>query len=440
MCWDIYAGQRRPCSFFAGASGAGKTQFLLTLLLSVQLAPPRGLGRTAVYISTEAALSTDRLSQLLAHHPRLTGLDASERPSLDGVRSITVPDIESQDHILQYQLPVSVRRHGVGLVVIDSVAANYRAEFDRRRGESVSMARRANDLMRLGALLRDVARIENVAVVVANQVADRISSDDPVVAAAAAAAAAGATGGMGMGWSTPESSLSLKENMQPGAGQDQVFPADVLGLDHQQRWFTGWGDEQQAPDKAGFGMSPIAAEHLQNLKTPSLGHAWTLQLSARIALVKEERRQAHPSTSVARADAEAGAEAETVQRNETAQWRRRLKVVFCPWARSHAGGRDDGVEFVVGREGIKSVRPVTAAARDEDLPRYSLPTRLNSSPCPSSRSSRLSSSSSSPSSPSPSPPSPRPPRPPSPSPRPAAPAENEAEQREDDDDMQEAEI
>lgn len=400
----------------AGASGAGKTQFLLTLLLSVQLAPPHGLGRTAVYISTEAALSTARLSQLLAHHPRLTRLVESARPSLDGVRSITVPDIESQDHILQYQLPVSVRRHGVGLVVIDSVAANYRAEFDGRRGESVSMARRADDLMRLGALLRDVARTEKVAVVVANQVADRIPSDEPV--------AAGAPGGMG----TPESSLALKENIQPG-NQDHDFPADALGLEHQQRWFTGWGDEQ-APDgrpgRAGLG-TPAVAEH-QNLKTPSLGHAWTLQISARIALVKEQ--QPRSSTDLA------GPGTEAVAGNETAQWRRRLKVVFCPWARSHAG-RDEGVEFVVGKEGIRSVRPVTATRGD--LLRYALPTRPTSSPCPAPGLSRPSSPlplvAYPASSPSPSLPSPSSPPPPvsSPLPPPPAPAEDDTEQPDDDD-------
>ncbi len=49
-----------------GESGAGKTQFLLSLLLAVQLPAPHGISRPAIYISTEAPLSTTRLSQMLA--------------------------------------------------------------------------------------------------------------------------------------------------------------------------------------------------------------------------------------------------------------------------------------------------------------------------------------------------------------------------------------
>src|SRR2546421_11996587 len=36
------------------SSGSGKTQFLLTLLLAVQLPPPHGLSKDAIYITTES--------------------------------------------------------------------------------------------------------------------------------------------------------------------------------------------------------------------------------------------------------------------------------------------------------------------------------------------------------------------------------------------------
>lgn len=110
-------------------SGAGKTQFLLGLLLATQLPSPHGLSRSALYISTESALPTTRLSQMLSTHPVLES--ANPKPSLDRVISIVTPDLESQDHILRFQLPVAIRRHNIGLVVLDSVAANYRAEFER---------------------------------------------------------------------------------------------------------------------------------------------------------------------------------------------------------------------------------------------------------------------------------------------------------------------
>ncbi len=66
---------------------------------------------------------------MLLANPVLVAADP--KPSLDRVISIVTPDLESQDHILRFQLPVAVRRHDVGLVVLDSVAANYRAEFER---------------------------------------------------------------------------------------------------------------------------------------------------------------------------------------------------------------------------------------------------------------------------------------------------------------------
>jgi DNA repair protein RAD57 len=116
-------------SLLTPISGAGKTQFLLTLLLAVQLPAPHGLSRSAIYISTESALPTSRLSQMLLSHPILSS--ANPKPSLDRVISIVTPDLESQDHILRFQLPVAIRRHKIGLVIIDSVAANYRAEFER---------------------------------------------------------------------------------------------------------------------------------------------------------------------------------------------------------------------------------------------------------------------------------------------------------------------
>jgi DNA repair protein RAD57 len=66
---------------------------------------------------------------MLLTNPHL--VSASPKPSLDRVISIVTPDLESQDHILQYQVPVAIKRHNIGLIVLDSVAANYRAEFER---------------------------------------------------------------------------------------------------------------------------------------------------------------------------------------------------------------------------------------------------------------------------------------------------------------------
>ncbi|KAG9746106.1 P-loop containing nucleoside triphosphate hydrolase protein, partial [Aureobasidium melanogenum] len=157
-----------------GESAAGKTQLLLTLLLAVQLPSPKGLGKSALYLSTEAPLSTIRLNQILTRHPYLSSLSESEKPSLSRVQSTQLQDLETQDHVLRYQVPVQIARANVGLIIIDSVAANFRAEFDRAgTNSSDALARRSLQLTQLGAHLRDLARSHNIAIVVANQVLDR---------------------------------------------------------------------------------------------------------------------------------------------------------------------------------------------------------------------------------------------------------------------------
>jgi DNA repair protein RAD57 len=289
-------------------SGVGKTQFLLILLLAAQLPPPQGLGRSALYISTEAALSTSRLGQLLHTHPILSRLSADERPTLDKVLSIQTPDLESQEHIIRYQVPVAIRRHDVGLIVIDSIAANYRAEFEPpnqpeaavttsqklRQGASVterraatSMAERKPQLVQIGAYLRNLARTENIAIVVANQIADRFS---PTQAYASSYPAPSATPSM---------------------------TTDPLTLDHQQRWFTGWGD------------LPTYTPGHSNMKTPSLGLVWTNQISARIALIKENQ----PA-------------------GEKFKRRRWMRVVFATWASPSTGM---GIEYDISAEGVRAV-------------------------------------------------------------------------------------
>lgn len=288
-------------SEITGESGVGKTQFLLTSLLSVQLPPPKGLGKAAIYISTEAALSTSRLYQLLRLHPALCDLPRDEKPSLDRVLGIQCPDLETQEHIIRYQLPIAIERQNVGLVVIDSIAANFRAELDkptagngtplRERDEKKAgkaMAERRSQLTRLGNFLRNLAREKKLVILVANQVADRF---EPAYTA-----------------SQPSSS----------AASAHITP-DPLSLDHQQRWFTGWGDIQEW-------------SFASNLKTPSLGLVWTNQLAARIALVKQT-----PTGGEAKA-------------------RRWMRVVFAPWCESSARR---GTQYEVVGEGVRGVPTAT---------------------------------------------------------------------------------
>lgn len=207
------------------------------------------------------------------------------------ILSTQTPDLESQEHIIRYQLPVAIKRQDIGLVVIDSIATNYRAEFDHNRKTDVdkatesstlpegrTMADRRSQLIQLGAFLRDLARKEDIAIVISNQVADRMSLP-----------------------------LYSHPNSTPG-----ITP-DPLSLDHQMCWFTGWGDRRTDSS---------------NLKTPSLGLVWANQISARIALTKAARSS---------------------QEGKTQRW---LRVVFAPWSVSTPGS---GIEYEITTAGIRTV-------------------------------------------------------------------------------------
>ncbi|KAF4969918.1 hypothetical protein FZEAL_10142 [Fusarium zealandicum] len=326
---------------FTGESGAGKTQVMLALCLAVQLPPPHGLGRKALYISTEAALATSRLAQMLNANPILQQYDIDSRPSLDAIHSAVTPDLETQDHILEFQVPVLLSRNDIGLIILDSVAANYRAEFERQGSHGSNMAARSAELVRLGALLRDLARRHHLAVVVANQVADRFASAStprqlPPRSSGLAQESPLASRSMPPPpstnlASTPSSSLPF--SLQDPDGPP---PLPALMLDHQQRWFTGWGDDPHAS---------------YSLKTPSLGLVWSTQVACRVALLKRpyygRSRQAPPVD----ADDDSDLLAPTLK-----GWRRWMKVVFAPHAASTGQGLDNAVEFEVTNGGLNTIK------------------------------------------------------------------------------------
>nr|OQO28516.1 hypothetical protein B0A51_06523 [Rachicladosporium sp. CCFEE 5018] len=304
----VYAGYLTEIT---GESAAGKTQFLLTLLLSVQLEIVDGKPKSALYISTEAPLQTTRLTQLLTHHPRLANLVGTDAPSLSRIQSTHIHDLEAQEHILRYQVPVLITRHNVGLVVVDSIAANYRAEFDKgSAGKAAqSLSKRSAQISQLGTLLRGIAKDFNVAVVVANQVADRFEPAAQIVAVSQSTQRS--RPGSPLSNANPSTvPFSSAQPANPSTQPQSTLPSttDPLALDHQQRFFTGWGDDANTT----------------NMKTPSLGLTWTNQLATRIALLREpvyEERHYKPGED-----------------RNVSEWRRTMKVGFSAWCASGETG------------------------------------------------------------------------------------------------------
>lgn len=327
---SLAVGHARLNQALTTSSGAGKTQVLLTLLLAAQLQPPHGLGKATVYLSTEAYLATTRLLQLRSNHPVLVALPDGEKPSLSRILCMQTSDLESQEHILRYQLPVVIKQHDVGLVILDSVAANYRAEFQAKgpNGAAASMAKRGTELAQLGALLRELARTEGIAVVVANQVADRFTKS-PSTASSNPVSRTTST------ISQDKDQNYQRQLSNPPSQREEgiLLSPDPLSLDHQQRWFTGWGDTQHEPP------------HTQ--KTPSLGLVWTNQLACRIALLKLPVYTNRSLSQNYNAD-----DQQTEEEVHISKWRRWFKVVFATWAPPSEG---QGTEFEITSSGVRHI-------------------------------------------------------------------------------------
>ena len=208
------------------------------------------------------------------------------------------------------------------------------------------MGQRSSELVKLGQLLRDIAREDNIAIVVANQVADRFSRDgggspvlNRVTQSSPLARRSGGGGALPDG-SIPAPMSSASVAAELGLGNPTSTPfsgatADPMSLDHQQRWFTGWGDD----------LHPSFIT-TKNLKTPSLGLIWTTQIACRIALIK--RPVYGPGLVVD----EVNQMGEPVLR----KWRRWMKVVFAPHVGPSGPGLEGAVEFEIRGEGIKSLK------------------------------------------------------------------------------------
>ena len=104
-----------------------------------------------------------------------------------------------------------------------------------------------------------------------------------------------------------------------------------MTLDHQQRFFTGWGSSPTNND---------------NLKTPSLGLVWANQIACRIALIKESA-----SGKVRAAGDGVEGSADWTPR----RWRRYMRVAFSAWAPPTADN-EPGIEIEVWAGGLRATK------------------------------------------------------------------------------------
>uniref|UniRef100_A0A8C2LUM5 DNA repair protein XRCC3 n=1 Tax=Cricetulus griseus TaxID=10029 RepID=A0A8C2LUM5_CRIGR len=155
----------------AGRSSAGKTQLGLQLCLTVQF--PRqygGLEAGAVYICTEDAFPSKRLWQLIEQQQQLrTDVPGEVIQKIRFSNHIFIEHAADVDALLECvskRVPILLSRGMARLVVVDSVAAPFRCEYDAQ-----ALATRAKHLQSLGAALRRLSSTFRSPVLCINQVA-----------------------------------------------------------------------------------------------------------------------------------------------------------------------------------------------------------------------------------------------------------------------------
>ncbi|KAF9580928.1 DNA repair protein xrcc3 [Lunasporangiospora selenospora] len=205
----------RGITEIAGESAVGKTQFCLQLCLTAQL--PKecgGLDGSVVWLSTEGKFPYSRLETMI-HHFVTKYKDVVPDLDEDTIRNSiyfdSMADQETQLHIFNYQLPVLIQdshivvededgnesehqeplRKPIKLVIIDSIANNFRSELtvspagaESNGGHDSfrsSILQRSSELCEIGQRLRTLADQHGLAVVCVNQVTDVFEADPPAL-------------------------------------------------------------------------------------------------------------------------------------------------------------------------------------------------------------------------------------------------------------------
>ncbi|KAL1534035.1 DNA repair protein XRCC3 [Salvia divinorum] len=150
-------------------SGTGKTQLALQLLLAAQLpVSDGGLAAASLYLHSEFPFPFRRIHQLLFHRPRFP------HNPLD---RIFIEPLHSIDHLFDVlpRLDDIIPKSNIKLIVIDSIAALFRGEFDNNAPE---LKRRSGLFFKISSKLKFYARKFGLAVVLTNQVTDVMESSD----------------------------------------------------------------------------------------------------------------------------------------------------------------------------------------------------------------------------------------------------------------------
>uniref|UniRef100_A0A3P9KT88 Serpin peptidase inhibitor, clade A (alpha-1 antiproteinase, antitrypsin), member 10a n=1 Tax=Oryzias latipes TaxID=8090 RepID=A0A3P9KT88_ORYLA len=152
----------------SGQSGAGKTQLALQISLSVQYPVEHGGLGAALYICTEDSFPIRRLQQMISEQAILR----SEVPSslISGLRFSDhvyiehAADLDSLQVCLSRRAPVLLAAGLVRLIVVDSVAALFRSEF-----QAEDWMERNKQLLTFSSMLHQLSQEFTIPVLCINQ-------------------------------------------------------------------------------------------------------------------------------------------------------------------------------------------------------------------------------------------------------------------------------
>ncbi|EPS72998.1 hypothetical protein M569_01759, partial [Genlisea aurea] len=170
---DRILGGGLPCETITeivAESGTGKTQLSLQLLLAVQLpASHGGLSAASLYLHSEFPFPLRRLRQMSCFYKTLIADDPLDK--------IFVEPLHSADDLLDVlpRLDFLVPKLNIKIIVIDSIAALFRGEFENT---PVELKRRSSMFFKISSKLRYLGRKFGLAVVITNQVVDVMESPD----------------------------------------------------------------------------------------------------------------------------------------------------------------------------------------------------------------------------------------------------------------------
>ncbi|KAI3513961.1 hypothetical protein L1887_12228 [Cichorium endivia] len=180
---DAFLGGGIPCNSITelvAESGCGKTQLSLQLLFTAQLPLHlNGLSASSLYLYSEFPFPNRRLDQLVesfrSSHPILFASSRDPRDYIFTRSCQTAEDLLDVLLLLESRLSKPKEtRLDIKLIVIDSIAALFRSDFDNNPSD---LKRRSSLFFKISSILKSHARRLGIAIVLTNQVVDSMEDN-----------------------------------------------------------------------------------------------------------------------------------------------------------------------------------------------------------------------------------------------------------------------